>query len=150
MPDLQGDVRQGAPQKRSSSVCHAVVRITSLLRWTYQHITSSLDSIVLVMHGAWLASAARVSASSLKSDGDWATEALHQHGPCQQLMACNFSFSSSGSLYSITAAHVIRVFRQDRCFRSWAAISRVKLPVVDSQHMQHSLIQEQENKPTSA
>ena len=66
MPDLHGDVRQGAPQKRSPSMCHAGVRATSLPRWAYQHTTSSLESIVLVVHGAWLASAAK--SISVKSE----------------------------------------------------------------------------------
>jgi hypothetical protein len=60
MPDLHGDVQEGALQKRSSSKCDAVVWTTSLPQWTYQHSTSSLDSPILVMYGAWLASAARV------------------------------------------------------------------------------------------
>jgi len=66
MLGLQGDVRQGASQKRSPSMCHAAVRTTSLPKWTYQHIITSLDSIVLVVHGAWLDSAAK--SVSVKSE----------------------------------------------------------------------------------
>lgn len=59
MPDLQGDVREGALQKRSVSTCHDSLWTTSLLQRTYQDSICSFEITILVMRGAWLASAAR-------------------------------------------------------------------------------------------